>query len=239
MSRGDILLWVVFPYACLSVFILGHIWRYRRDKFTWTTRSTQLLERSMLRPGILLFHVGLLMVIAGHIIGILIPISLTEAVGINENAYHVLAVAGGGVAGVMMALGLLILILRRSTSRRVATTTTNNDRVVILMLLLMVTTGLIATVGEGLIGGGYEYRETVGPWFRKLFILDPDPALMSGIPLIFQIHALSAWALFAIWPFSRLVHAWSVPITYLGRSMILFRSRAPVAKGRKAAEARR
>lgn len=225
MSRDDILLWVVLPYVCLSVFVVGHIWRYRRDQFTWTTRSTQLLERNVLRWGILLFHVGLLAVIAGHILGILIPQSFTESLGISEDAYHVIAVSAGLVAGVVMVLGLAILVFRRTTNARVAATTTNRDRLVILVLMVVVATGLIATFGESLIGGGYEYRETVSPWFRKLFILDPNPALMSGVPLIFQLHAISAWILFAIWPFTRLVHAWSVPITYMARSPIVFRSR--------------
>ena len=70
----------------------------------------------------------------------------------------------------------------------------------------------------------------MSPWFRGVFALDPDPDLMAGAPFLFQAHAVSAWLLFAVWPFSRLVHAWSIPLTYLGRSWILFRSRNPRAE---------
>ncbi len=239
MSRGDILLWVVLPYVCLTIFVIGHIWRYRRDQFTWTTRSTQLLERNILRWGVLLFHIGLIAVIGGHILGILIPHSFTESIGITDDAYHVIAVSAGAVAGVVMILGLFILVFRRATNSRVATTTTNRDRLAVLALLIVVTTGVIATLGEGLVGGGYEYRGTVSPWFRKLFILDPDPALMSGVPFIFQLHAISAFILFAIWPFTRLVHAWSVPFKYPGRSPIIYRSRVQTAESQKSVTARR
>ena len=31
----DIVLWVVVPYVCLAVFVGGHAWRYRYDKFGW------------------------------------------------------------------------------------------------------------------------------------------------------------------------------------------------------------
>jgi nitrate reductase gamma subunit len=85
---------------------------------------------------------------------------------------------------------------------------------------------MLATVGWNVLAShGYEYRDTVAPWFRGLGLLSPDPALMAGAPLLFQIHAMSTVALFALWPFTRLVHAWSVPIVYLVRSPILYRRR--------------
>ena len=89
---------------------------------------------------------------------------------------------------------------------------------------------MAATFGDNLLFGEYHYRETVSPWFRGVFTFDPDPDLMAGAPFLFQAHAVSAWLLFAFWPFSRLVHAWSIPLTYLGRSWILFRSRNPRAE---------
>jgi nitrate reductase gamma subunit len=48
---------------------------------------------------------------------------------------------------------------------------------------------------------------------------------MEGVPLLFQLHVLSAWALFALWPFTRLVHVFSAPIGYLFRPYIVYRSR--------------
>ena len=94
-GTGGILLWVVLPYVALAIFVLGHIWRYRYDKFGWTTRSSQLYERRLLRIGSPLFHFGILIVLLGHIGGLVIPKSWTEAVGISEDTYHMGAVVLG------------------------------------------------------------------------------------------------------------------------------------------------
>jgi len=235
MSRIDLLLWVILPYAALTLFVAGHVWRYRRDQLSWTTRSTQLLEGRRLRPAVLLFHLGLFAVLGGHVLGILVPASLTERVGVSEDLYHAVSVTAGSLSGLMMLAGFVLLLARRETDPRVRATTTRIDRLTYLLLGVMIVTGMYATIGENLLGGGYDYRETVAPWFRGLFTLDPDTALISGAPLVYRIHAASAWLLYALWPFSRLVHAWSVPVTYLRRSHILYRSRrrpAPVRRAR-------
>ncbi|MEZ4588366.1 MAG: respiratory nitrate reductase subunit gamma [Gemmatimonadales bacterium] len=227
MSGGAIALWAGIPYACLAVFAVGHVWRFRTGKLTWTTRSTQLLERRLLRIGSPLFHLGLLAVIGGHVLGILVPKAATEAVGVSEHTYHVVSVAAGTSAGLAMTVGFAILMYRRTRVPRVRRTTTRIDIATYLLLGMVILSGMWATVAVNLLGGGYDYRETVGPWFRSLFIFDPDPALMSSAPLIYQLHALGAMALYALWPFTRLVHAWSAPVAYLRRSPILYRRRSP------------
>ena len=75
---------VVVPYLCLTTFVVGHLWRYRYDKFGWTTRSSQLYENRLLRIGSPLFHFGMLGVVGGHVIGLLVPQSWTDAVGISR-----------------------------------------------------------------------------------------------------------------------------------------------------------
>jgi nitrate reductase gamma subunit len=224
VSRADLFLWIVLPYLSLAVFVVGHVWRYRRDQLTWTARSTQLLERRLLRVGSLLFHFGILAVIGGHVLGILIPAGVTEAVGIGENAYHVLSLAAGGTAGIAMTLGFLILLYRRIAVPRVRATTSRSDVVMYPILTVAILTGMLATFGSNLVTS-YDYRETVGPWFRGIFTFDPDPELMEEAPFLFQLHVTSVWLLYAVWPFSRLVHAWSIPLAYLRRSPILYRSR--------------
>ena len=106
---------MVVPYVCLAVFVLGHVWRYRYDKFGWTTRSSQMYERRLLRWGSPLFHFGILAVFLGHVMGLGVPKSWTEAVGISEGVYHFLAVSVGAVAGFCTVVGLAILIYRRRT----------------------------------------------------------------------------------------------------------------------------
>ncbi|MFJ3335041.1 respiratory nitrate reductase subunit gamma [Streptomyces sp. NPDC086766] len=226
-GTGSILLWVVLPYVSLAVFVLGHIWRYRYDKFGWTTRSSQLYERRLLRIGSPLFHFGILLVLLGHIGGLLVPKSWTEALGIGEHAYHVSAVLLGTVAGVATVGGLAILVYRRRTVGPVFSATTRNDKAMYVSLSLTIVLGLAATVAANLVGGGYDYRETISPWFRSLFSFTPDPALMAGAPLLFRLHALSALLLFAFWPFTRLVHMLTAPLGYLTRPYIVYRSRDP------------
>ena len=224
-GTGGMLLWVVLPYVALAVFVLGHIWRYRYDKFGWTTRSSQLYERRLLRIGSPLFHFGILVVLLGHIGGLVIPKSWTEAAGISEHMYHIGAVVLGTIAGVATLGGLAILIYRRRTVGPVFSATTRNDKAMYVSLTVTIGLGLSATVAANLVGGGYDYRETISPWFRSIFYFQPDPDLMAGAPVLFQLHAISALLLFAAWPFTRLVHMLTAPLGYLTRPYIVYRSR--------------
>ncbi|MCP2248029.1 respiratory nitrate reductase subunit gamma [Lentzea aerocolonigenes] len=221
------MLWVVVPYMAITVFVVGHVWRYRYDKFGWTTRSSQLYENRLLRLGSPLFHFGILLVALGHVGGVLIPKSWTEAAGISESVYHFLAVVLGVLAGAMTLAGAAILVYRRRTVGPVFSATTRNDKIMYVLLVGTIVLGLGTTVLGNLTDHPHDYRETVAPWFRSIFYLQPKPDLMAAAPLGFQLHALSAWALVAFWPFSRLVHVFSAPIGYLTRPYIVYRSRDP------------
>ena len=226
----DTFLWVIFPYICLTIFVVGHFWRYRYDKFGWTTRSSQLYEDRMLRLGSPLFHFGMLGVLGGHIIGLLVPRSWTDAVGIDDHLYHYIAVAGGLVAGIMATVGLVILIYRRRTVGPVFSATTPMDKVMYFFLALVILLGLWNTVASNILGH-YDYRESVSVWFRGIFRFDLQPELMADAPLGFQAHALVAFTLFALWPFTRLVHVFSAPLGYVTRPYIVYRSRDDQALG--------
>ncbi|MBG0830111.1 respiratory nitrate reductase subunit gamma [Planomonospora sp. ID67723] len=230
----DVALWVVAPYVALTVFVLGHVWRYRYDKFGWTTRSSQMYESGLLRIGSPLFHFGILVVALGHIGGLVIPKSWTEALGVSEELYHLVAVVLGTIAGVATLGGIAILIYRRRTVGPVFTATTRNDKLMYLVLGVTIVLGLAATVAANIIGGGYDYRTTISPWFRSIFYFQPDPALMAGAPLLFKLHALSALLLFAIWPFTRLVHMLTAPVGYLTRPYVVYRSRDEQRAGARA-----
>jgi nitrate reductase gamma subunit len=226
VSRGDFLLWVAFPYLCVATFAAGHVWRYRRGRYTWTARSTQLLERRLLMVGSVLFHLGILAAIGGHVLGILVPRSWTRAVGIGDHAYHWIAVVAGGGAGAAIVAGFAVLVYRRLRVGRVRATTTRSDLVLYPVLAATIAFGMLATVWGSAIDE-HLYRETISPWFRGIFGFRPDGDLVAGAPFVFQAHAFTAWLLLAIWPFTRLVHAWSVPIAYLRRAPILYRARRP------------
>ncbi|HEX6499034.1 MAG TPA: respiratory nitrate reductase subunit gamma [Micromonosporaceae bacterium] len=224
------LLWVIVPYLSIAIFVLGLIWRYRYDKFGWTTRSSQLYESAVLRWGSPLFHFGVLAVLVGHVGGLVVPKSWTEAVGVTEHTYHLMAVFIGTVAGLCTLIGMAILIARRRLVGPVFTATTRNDKAMYVVLASVIVLGLLATVKANMLGGGYDYRETVSPWFRSLFYLRPDPDVMAAVPAPFQVHVLAAFALFAFWPFSRLVHAFSAPVGYLTRPYVVYRSRETTSR---------
>lgn len=229
-DQMNLLVWGALPYAVIAIFVVGHIWRYQTAQYSWTTRSSQLLERKWLMVGIILFHVGMLAVLGGHIGGLLVPESFTESVGISEHTYHVVAVAMGSLAGIAMTTGLMILAVRRVGNERVRAATITRDYVVMAVLILVVITGMINTFGVQLLGDAHNYRETVSPWFRSILMFQPDPELMAEAGWSFQLHAACALLLFAIWPFTRLVHAWSIPFGYLSRPYIVFRRRDSVAR---------
>ena len=217
-------LWVVFPYICLTTFVVGHFWRYRYDKFGWTTRSSQLYEDRLLRIGSPLFHFGILAVFLGHVMGLGVPKSWTEAVGISEGLYHFMAVSIGAFAGFATLVGMAILIYRRRTNGPVFSATTKMDKAMYLVLATVIVLGLVNTVIANIIGH-YDYREGVSVWFRGIFFFDLHPELMAEAPLGFQLHGLTAMFLFALWPFTRLVHVFSAPVGYLTRPYIVYRSR--------------
>jgi nitrate reductase gamma subunit len=220
----DIFLWVVFPYITLTIFVVGHYWRYHYDKFGWTTRSSQLYEDRLLRWGSPLFHFGILAVFLGHVMGLGVPKSWTEAVGISEGMYHFMAVSIGALAGFGTIVGMAILIYRRRTIGPVFSATTVMDKVMYFFLALVIVLGLWNTVASNILGH-YDYRESVSVWFRGIFYFDPQPELIAGSPIGFQAHALTAFILFALWPFTRLVHVFSAPLGYITRPYIVYRSR--------------
>lgn len=218
--------WDDMPYVVLAIAAVGTWWRYRYDKFGWTTRSSQLYESRLLSIGSPMFHFGSLLVIMGHVMGLLIPESWTEALGMSDRLYHLQALLLGAPAGFATLIGIGLLIYRRRTHGPVFKATTRNDKLMYLVLVCALVAGLSCTLmGATHYGEVHDYRQTVSIWFRSIWMLDPRGDLMAQAPLYFHVHALIALALFALWPFTRLVHAFSAPIAYLFRPYIVYRSR--------------
>ncbi|GAA2672413.1 respiratory nitrate reductase subunit gamma [Streptomyces lunalinharesii] len=219
-----IALWGVLPYLSLTVLIAGTLWRYRYDRFGFTTRSSQLHESRMLRVGGPLFHYALLFVAGGHVMGLLVPEGLTQRLQVSETMYHTVALTMGGAAGIAAVCGLAVLLWRRLRVPAVRQATSRSDRLVYPLLTVVLLAGLTATASS--VANPYDYRLGVSVWFRSLFALDPDVPAMAHAPLVYQVHALLAMALFALWPFSRLIHAFTAPVGYLIRPYVVYRSRA-------------
>jgi nitrate reductase gamma subunit len=218
------LLWVIFPYLCLASFFIGLVWRYRFDQFGWTSRSSQMYEGKLLSIGSPLFHFGILGVFAGHFLGLMIPESVTAAMGISESTYHLIAEIGGVSSGLMTVVGLTILIARRGFTRAIFKVTSPMDVVMYVLLVSVIALGMYNTIGLNVLSA-YDYRLDVSVWFRGVFLLQPDAGLMASASISFQIHAILAFSLFAVWPYTRLVHFFSVPVGYLVRPYVVYRTR--------------
>jgi len=227
MSLIDLLLWGVLPYVVAAILVGGTIWRWKYDQFGWTTRSSQLYESRLLRLGSPLFHFGILVVIFGHVIGLVIPKSWTDWAGVSQEVYHVQALLLGTIAGIATLVGILILVYRRRTTGPVFMATTRNDKTMYVLLVAAIVAGLVTTLLGASGGEEHNYRLTVSPWFRSLFVLQPDVDAMAAAGLAFHVHVLIAMSLFASWPFTRLVHAFSAPVGYLFRPYVVYRRRSP------------
>lgn len=216
-------LWVIFPYICMATFIVGHIFRYRNDQFGWTAKSSEFIEKKQLMIGSILFHVGIIPVIAGHVVGLGIPKEWTRALGISDHLYHMGAIWVGGLFGFMTLIGMVILTWRRFALKNVRQLSSASDLIVNSLLLLIVFLGIYSVVVTNAVQPEFDYRDSISVWFRSLLVFRPEAAFMSAVPLAFQLHVLTGFLIFAMWPFTRLVHVWSVPLNYVGRSYILYR----------------
>ncbi|MGH4034561.1 respiratory nitrate reductase subunit gamma [Actinomycetota bacterium Odt1-20B] len=223
----DLILWGVLPYVAVTLLVAGLVWRARYDRFGWTTHSSQLHESRLLRIGSPLFHFGMAFVVLGHVVGLVIPDSWTDAVGVDDHTYHLMAVSTGAVAGVAAAAGIGILVYRRFTVPAVRRATLRSDHLMYTVLLGAMALGLIATVLNSTGAVDYNYREGISVWFRSLFTLQPDYHLMGAAPLAFKLHIVFGFALFALIPFSRLAHMFSAPFKYLFRPYVVYRARDP------------
>ncbi len=218
--------WVVYPYLCLMIMIVGSLYRFTYRQIAWGSKSSQMLEQSSLKWGSRLFHWGIIFVFFGHVMGLIVPMWMYQALGITPEFYHFNAILVGGIVGILAWIGAAILLLRRSTNSRVRANSHFSDFLTLDVLLLVLTLGVAVTLIYDVFYERYEYRATIGPWFRQLLTLHPDASLMAHVPVIFQLHIIAAFLLFAISPFTRLVHIWSYPVRYVGRSPIQYRSRA-------------
>ncbi|MGW7799031.1 respiratory nitrate reductase subunit gamma [Staphylococcus xylosus] len=216
-------LWVIMPYLCIAIFFLGHLARFKFDKFSWTAKSSEFIEKKQLKWGSLMFHLGIIPVVMGHIVGLLIPASWLTAVGVSDHLYHIGAVYIGSVFGIITLIGMLLLTARRVTKKNIRRLSSASDIIVNFLLLAIVFIGCYATLVTNAMTPSFDYRETISVWFRQLFIFSPDANLMLQVPLAFKTHILLGFIIMAFWPFTRLVHVWSVPLTYASRSYIIYR----------------
>ncbi len=210
----DVLLFGALPYLAMALILVVSIQRYRRDGFTVTSLSSEFLEKRWLFWGTVPFHLGILVVFLGHVVGFLIP---RQVMAFNATPMRLLVLEGTGlVAGILTLTGLVILVWRRMRDARLRAVTTPVDIAVYAMLFFQVVTGLWIALGYR--WGSAWYTAVVVPYLRSVFLLQPDVRPMADLPLVARLHVLGAFALFSTFSATRLVHMLVAPIPYLWRS---------------------
>lgn len=227
MSSFNTLMFGVYPYICLAVFFIGSLIRFDREQYTWKSDSSQMLRTGQLRLGSNLFHIGILGIFFGHLFGLLTPIPVWHALGIEAPAKQLLAIVAGGAAGIVMLAGLLILLHRRFSEPRIRATTTTMDWVVLWLLAVQLALGLISLYFSWQHRDGAEMIKLM-TWAQHIVTLRTDAAAyVADVAPVFKLHLVLGMTIFLIFPFTRLVHVWSgfAATTYAVRAWQLVRPR--------------
>ncbi len=222
----DTFAFLIFPYLCLTVCVLGNVYRHRADPYGWNARSSEIFEKRSLKVASNLFHYGVLLALAGHFMGLLVPQTVYDMFGINSRLHTGAAHIFGAAFGLPAFIGGVLLLWRRTTDPRVGAATTVGDLVTSILVLIVMGLGTY-----NVFFGDFHVLDTIAPWLRGILIFRPDTSLLADAPLLYKIHILAAFTLFGFSPFSRLVHIWSAPVSYIRRAYILFRTRCADPSG--------
>ena len=217
----------VYPYIALAVFLVGSLIRYDREQYSWKSDSSQLLRRGQLRWGSNLFHLGILGLFFGHLVGLLTPVSVWHALGVGAAAKQMTAIVAGGIAGLACAAGLVLLIQRRLSVARVRATSRPMDFVVLYLLLAQLLLGLYSITISLAHRDGAEMLKFMS-WAQGIVTFEPHAARhLAEAAWVFKAHITLGLTIFLVFPFSRLVHIWSgfATVGYFTRAYQIVRPR--------------
>lgn len=221
-----------YPYVALTVFLVGSVIRFDREQYTWRSGSSQLLRRKLLFVGSNCFHIGILFILFGHFVGLLTPHEVYAALGLGVEAKQVLAMVSGGAFGVLCFFGLTLLIYRRLADPRIRATSSAMDIVILLLIYAQLILGLATIFVSAHHIDGSEML-VLAEWVQRIVTFrGGTAALIADVHPIFKAHLLLGMTIFLLFPFSRLVHVWSAPVSYVWRPYQVVRRRGGAAAPR-------
>jgi nitrate reductase gamma subunit len=181
--------------------------------------------------GSLLFHVGVLLIFAGHLVGLLTPLAIWEMLGVTHGAKQLIAIVLGGVAGAMGIVGATLLVHRRFFDPRIRRNSSFTDSLIILILWVQLALGLF-TIRVSMQHLDGEEMVKFMHWAQGIFTFDPKAAsYVADADLVFKLHITLGLTIFVLFPFSRLVHMLSAPVRYIWRpGYQVVRTRRPPAE---------
>jgi nitrate reductase gamma subunit len=228
MNTSNTLLFGFYPYIALTICLVGSWIRYDREQYSWKASSSQALRTKGMRVASNLFHIGVIFVLAGHLVGLLLPESIYHHVISTPNK-QLLAMVSGGFFGGLCFIGLTMLIHRRLTDSRVRASSTTSDILVLIVLWVQLVLGLSTIVASTHHLDG-SVMVMLANWAQSIVTFQPNAAAASIEPvgLVYKLHVFLGMTLFVLFPFTRLVHiasGISAPVKYLTRNYQIVRSK--------------
>jgi nitrate reductase gamma subunit len=204
---------IVFPYIALTLFFVVPIIRRHFGGFAWTTRASGFFERPAMGIAALAIHWGLIVLVTGHLFGLIGGLAVKAG---WVDLFHWIGLAGG----VAVFYGFCLALIRRIVVPEMRAVSQVDDYLVLCLLIAIVSAGLYPVIADKSFGLSY----AVAPWVRDIFTLSPEVGGMAGLALISKIHVILAFAFLAYFPFTKMVHMWTLPLGYLARPYQTMRS---------------
>lgn len=206
-------LYIFLPYMAVTILIVVSIYRFVTNKFSYSSLSSQFLESDELFYGSVPWHIGIIGALTGHLIGFLMPAQVLWFNSVPLRLY--ILETTGLVFGLLAFVGVVSLFWRRVKTAKIWAVTTVMDMVVIVLLLGQVFLGVYIALFYR--WGSSWYAASAVPYLRSLFMFQPDLAMITPMPFMVKLHIIGAFLILLVFPFSRLVHMFSIPIAYLWR----------------------
>ncbi len=221
----EFFLFQIFPYIAITFFVLGSILRFDRDPYSWRSKSSQFLRKKQLIIGSILFHLGILLILAGHAVGLLTPIVIFDALGVSHGVKQILAMTAGGIAGVFCFIGLVMLLHRRLFDERIRATSSFSDVAVLILLLIQLSLGLYTITISMHHLDGYEMIKFMN-WAQHIVTFRGGAhEYLMDVDLVFKLHISLGLFILFVWPLTRLVHVFSAPVGFVLRPYQIVRKR--------------
>ncbi|MBT8138911.1 MAG: respiratory nitrate reductase subunit gamma [Gammaproteobacteria bacterium] len=215
----------LYPYIALVVCVVACFIRFDREQYTWKAGSSQLLRTKNMVLASNLFHIGIIFILFGHIVGLLTPESLYHYVISTPNK-QLLAMISGGFFGLLCLVGLIMLLHRRLTDPRVRASSSFSDIAVLVLLLIQLLLGLMTIFisAEHLDGS---VMLLLANWAQSIVTFQPMQAAASiaNVHILYKLHVFFGISIILVFPFTRLVHMISAPVWYLGRNYQIVRQK--------------
>jgi nitrate reductase gamma subunit len=225
MSYFNFFFFGIYPYIAVAVLLIGSVVRFDHQPYTWKSGSSQFLSNDGMWLSSNAFHVGIILLLTGHAIGLLTPHGLYTALGLTAEAKQLLAMTAGGIFGTICFIGMTRLVWRRLTDDRVRAAGSRMDTAILLLLYAQLIIGL-ATIPASAGHHDAGIMLALAEWAQRIVTFRAGAAeQVAGTDMVFQLHLVLGLTIVLLAPFSRLVHVWSAPLSYLVRRYQLVRRR--------------